>query len=66
MSNKIVWGNPFTHEEHSRISYSTHDLALSNNCAWCGGRNGHGGLFQYEGFEEFFCCKSCFITYHHR
>jgi hypothetical protein len=64
MANKIEWGNPYTHEEHSRTSWAAEELGEHETCEWCGNRNGHGGLFQYNEMPKKFCCKDCYETYY--
>ena len=74
MPKKVEWGNPYTHEEHSRTSYSKEDILLNRvstrcfgrekNCEWCGQLNRHGGLFEYNDSGKLFCSKSCHDTYY--
>ena len=61
---KVEWGNPYTHEEHSRVSWSWEELHVDDTCNWCGNRNRYNGLFSYNGDGELFCSKSCYETYH--
>jgi len=63
MSNTIEWGNPYTHEEHSRTSYHWHELNDNTTCAWCGNRNGYNGLFEYDHSDKLFCSKECHNIY---
>lgn len=66
-----VWGNPFTHEEHSRTTYSKEDLDQEilpfkkprQTCAWCGQRNRFDGLFEYDNSGVLVCSKVCHKTY---
>ena len=64
MPKKVEWGNPYTHEEHSRTSYSKKDLGVRENCEWCGQLNRHGGLFEYNNSGKLFCSKGCHDTYY--
>ena len=71
MPKKVEWGNPYTHEEHSRTSYSKEDMKCHNfppysagTCEWCGQLNRHGGLFEYNDSGKLFCSKSCHDTYY--
>jgi len=63
MPNKIDRGNPYTHEEHSRTSHAAWELSGIHTCEWCGQRNGHKGLFEYDHTGKLFCSKQCFIAY---
>lgn len=63
MSNTIEWGNPYTHEQHSRTSYHRNELNWQTTCEWCGTLNGHGGLFEYDKSGKLFCSKQCHNIY---
>ena len=64
----IESGNPYTHEEHSRTSYSKEDIETgvcsATDCAWCGGLNQYDGLFEYNESGQVFCSKSCHDSYY--
>lgn len=61
---KIEWGNPYTHEEYSRTTYSKKDLHPKETCHWCGNRNRFGGLFSYNCSPKKFCSKECHKIYY--
>ena len=73
MPKTIEWGNPYTHETHSRASFSSDDLATNNvpsfyfgkekTCEWCGNLNRTGGLFEYNNSGKLFCSKGCHRSY---
>ena len=55
---KITWGNPYTHEEHSRES----SPANGDTCDWCGQRK--RTLYKYDNSRGWFCNKECHKAYY--
>jgi hypothetical protein len=65
MSTVLEWGNPFTHEEHKRITYSKSDARYQERqgrCNWCG--QVRRRLYAYDGHEGLFCNRTCFRDYY--
>jgi len=60
---EIIKGNPYTHEEHSRIAWLPEELDEKESCAWCGQRNKYNGLFEYNNSGQLFCSMDCFKSY---
>jgi len=66
--NYIVKGNPFTHSEHSRTTYTKHDMLYGYGvCYWCG--NVKTTMYRYNDSDpielqgqtvNLFCSKSCY------
>jgi len=61
---KSFWGNPYTHEEHSKTTWAREDIRKDETCDWCGNRNRWDGLFSYDGDTHKFCSKGCARAYH--
>ena len=61
----ITHGNPYTHEQHTRISKSAKDIGTCDtmSCAWCGAGHKHV-LYQYDGTRGWFCNLVCWRSYH--
>lgn len=64
MNNTIrTWGNPYTHEEHSRECHpnnpKTHWVM---SCDWCGQKPRR--LYRYDGDRHWFCNRDCYNSYH--
>ena len=57
----MTWGNPYTHEEHSRTCIP--NLEGHKKCDWCG--NNPKRLFKYDGDIHRFCNKICYKDYHY-
>ena len=63
MMQTMTWGNPYTHEEHSRTTYTSKDLLHGYGvCDWCG--QVRFRLYQYDGRKGIFCAKDCYRSYH--
>ena len=61
----LEYGNPYTHYEFKRESFSTRELKElhnKNTCDWCG--NTPKVLFSYNNDKHLFCNKSCYESYH--
>lgn len=59
MSTTITWGNPYTHEEHTRTCYSAKDLLYGYGvCSWCGQIRTR--LYTYNGSNKLVCNKECY------
>ena len=75
-SNTVLsWGNPYTHEEHTRecIPNKAHrdspwGKAITKwgfpiiDCGWCGSKPAR--LYRYDGDKHVFCNRSCYNSYH--
>lgn len=60
-----VWGNPYTHKEHSRTSYGKKDLRYGYAvCDWCGYIRRR--VYSYNGNRKLFCNARCYESYHGR
>ncbi len=64
------WGNPYTHEEHSRTCYARAE-APADNCDWCGQKPKR--LYNYDGWRvgtlghsrpAVYCNRQCHNAYH--
>ena len=62
MATTMTWGNPYTHEEHSRTTYSKRDLLYGYGCCdWCGQIRYR--LYSYDGHKGIYCNKDCYDSY---
>jgi len=61
---KMEWGNPYSHEEHSRESLPKSEWISEgvDSCDWCGSEP--RTLFKYDGTDGWFCNKDCWDAYH--
>lgn len=57
MATKTTSKNPRTGITYDRVSYDRWELHSRSRCRKCGGRNGHEGLFAYNGKKGLFCSK---------
>lgn len=63
MATTITWGNPYTHEEHSRTTYTRKDFLYTDwACSWCGQRKPR--LYGYDGRPRIFCDKQCYQAFY--
>lgn len=62
MATVMTWGNPYTHEEHERITYAQRELTAYNDCHWCGQRKAR--LYAYDRTDHIFCNRSCWNSYY--
>ena len=59
MSITLTWGNPYTHEEHTRTCYSAKDLMYGYGiCEWCGQIRHR--LYTYDGSNKLVCHLECY------
>jgi len=60
---ELTWGNPYTHEEHSRHCIGNNENMgyLVRSCVWCG--QSPNRLFRYDGDSRWFCNKECYNCY---
>jgi hypothetical protein len=48
----------------SKVSWMDEELASSENCECCGGRNEHGGLYEYNHLgSPLLCSGGCYKKY---
>ncbi len=69
----LVRRDPFAREElHRQTVRVLTDHTVQEGCAWCGGLNGHGGLYVYRvetdggrslAVKGAFCSESCRQAY---
>jgi hypothetical protein len=57
---ELLYGNPFTHEQHRRVSRPGSTKA--SGCDWCG--QNPKSLFNYDYSRGWFCNKECHHSYH--
>lgn len=57
---KREWGNPYTHEEHSRESIPGREHPCG--CDWCGQKR--RVLFRYDRRKGWFCNLECHNSFH--
>ena len=71
MATTITWGNPYTHEEHSRTTYTAKDFLYGSSekvrrhgatCDWCG--QVRGRVYAYDGGSKVFCNRNCYQDYY--
>lgn len=75
MSTIREWGNPYTHEEHSRECIPnkptgetlmgkplTSEGHWVTSCNWCGQEPAR--LYRYDGDSHMFCNRECYLSYH--
>ena len=63
MATTREWGNPYTHEEHSRTTYTARDLLYGYaTCDWCG--QVRDRVNSYDGRPKVFCNRECYRDYY--